>query len=195
MKSDSIEQKILQFIAAVGKLKNLPRTGWREKAAINAPESVAEHMYRTAVISMILGDLERLDTEKILKMALIDDLPESVIGDLTPTQKKNLGLASVKRQEEKAIRQLLSLLPKTLSIEYLAIWKEAQSQRSREAKLVKSVDKLEMAIQAQEYKNQIHEPKSLDEFIKSAEKSMRIEIVKKIFRILKEKPKIFYGQS
>lgn len=152
-------------------------------------------MYRTAVISMILGDLEKLDTEKILKMALIDDLPESVIGDLTPTKKKNLGLASVKRQEEKAIRQLLSLLPKTLSTEYLAIWKEAQSQRSREAKLVKSVDKLEMAIQAQEYKNQIHEPKSLDEFIKSAEKSMRIEIVKKIFRILKEKPKIFYGQS
>ena len=87
------------------------------------------------------------------------------------------------------------MLPKTLSKEYLAIWKEAQSQRSREAKLVKSVDKLEMAIQAQEYKNQIHEPKSLDEFIKSAEKSMRVEIVKKIFRILKEKPKIFYGQS
>jgi putative hydrolase of HD superfamily len=152
-------------------------------------------MYRTAVISMILGDLEKLDTEKIIKMALIDDLPESVMGDLTPTQKKTLGLASVKRQEEKALRQLLSLLPKTLSNEYLAIWKEAQSQRSREAKLVKSSDKLEMAIQAQEYKNQMHEPKNLDEFIKSAEKSMRVEIVEKIFHILKEKPKIFYGQS
>ena len=112
MNSDSIEQKILEFIAAVGKLKNLPRTGWREKAEISSPESVAEHMYRTAVISMILSDLERLDTEKTIKMALIDDLPESVIGDLTPTQKKNLGLASVKRREEKALRQLLSLLPK-----------------------------------------------------------------------------------
>ena len=152
-------------------------------------------MYRTAVISMILGDLEKLDTEKIIKMALIDDLPESVMGDLTPTQKKTLGLASVKRHEEMVLRQLLSFLPKTLSNEYLAIWKEAQSQRSREAKLVKSSDKLEMAIQAQEYKNQMHEPKNLDEFIKSAEKSMRVEIVEKIFHILKEKPKIFYGQS
>ncbi len=152
-------------------------------------------MYRTAVISMILSDLERLDTEKIMKMALIDDLPESLIGDLTPAQKKKLGLASVRRREEKALRQLLSLLPKRLSNEYLAIWKEAQCQKSGEAKLVKSSDKLEMAIQAQEYRNHVHEPKYLDEFIKSAEKSMRVEITNKIFHILKEKPKIFYGQS
>jgi putative hydrolase of HD superfamily len=152
-------------------------------------------MYRTAVISMILGDLERLDTEKIIKMTLIDDLPESLIGDLTPTQKKTLGMTSVKLKEEKALRELLSLLPNTLSKEYLAIWKEAQSQRSKEAKLVKSVDKLEMAIQAQEYKNHIHEPKSLDEFITSAEKNIRANIVKKIFRVLNEKPKIFYSQS
>lgn len=150
-------------------------------------------MYRTAVISMILGDLEKLNTEKIIKMALLDDLPESVIGDLTPTQKKTLGLESVKRREENALTQLLSLLPKTLSDEYLAIWKEAQSQRTREAKLVKNSDKLEMAIQAQEYKNQMYEPKRLDEFMKSAEKSIRVEIVEKIFHILKEKPKIFYG--
>ena len=142
-------------------------------------------MYRTAVISMILGDLEKLDTEKIMKMALLDDLPESVIGDLTPTQKRKLGLESFKRREENALTHLLSSLPKELSDEYLAIWKEAQSQISREAKLVKSVDKLEMAIQAQEYKNKMHEPKSLDVFIKSAEKSITVEIVKKIFHILK----------
>ncbi len=150
-------------------------------------------MYRTAVISMILGDLERLDTEKIMKMALLDDLPESVIGDLTPTQKKNLGIESVKRREEKALTQLLSLLPKNLSNEYLAIWKEAQSQVSREAKLVKSSDKLEMAIQAQEYKKQEHDSKNLDEFIKTAEKNMRVKIAEKIFYILKNKPKIFYS--
>jgi putative hydrolase of HD superfamily len=185
LKSDSFEERVLEFITAVGKLKNLPRTGWKEKAAITSPESVAEHMYRTAVISMILGDLEKLDTEKIMKMALLDDLPESAIGDLTPTQKRKLGLESFKRREENALTQLLSSLPKELSDEYLAIWKETQSQISREAKLVKSVDKLEMAIQAQEYKNQMHEPKSLDEFIKSAEKSMTVEIVKKIFHIIK----------
>jgi len=44
------------FILQAGILKNLPRTGWLLRGIKN-PESVADHSYRTALLSMLLGDL------------------------------------------------------------------------------------------------------------------------------------------
>jgi len=72
------------FFQKVLELKNVPRQGWKEKLGIINPESVAEHSYSTAVISMILSDLEGLNTEKIIKMSLLHDLAESIIGDIIP---------------------------------------------------------------------------------------------------------------
>ncbi len=61
-----------KFFQKVLELKYVPRQGWKGKLEINNPESVAEHSYSTAVISMILSDLEGLNTEKIVKMALFE---------------------------------------------------------------------------------------------------------------------------
>ena len=69
---------IEKFFQNVLELKNIPRQGWKEKLGINNPESVAEHSYSTAAISMILSDLEGLNTEKIIKMALLHVLAESI---------------------------------------------------------------------------------------------------------------------
>jgi len=75
---------IEEFFQKVLELKNVPRQGWKEKLEIINPESVAEHSYSTTVIAMILSDLEGLNTEKIIKMALLHDLAESIIGDIIP---------------------------------------------------------------------------------------------------------------
>ena len=66
---------ILEFLRAVGGLKGLTRRGWLE-AGIKNPESVAEHSYRTAVLAMILADLQGLDAEKAIRMALLHDMAE-----------------------------------------------------------------------------------------------------------------------
>ena len=58
---------IEQFFQRVLELKNIPRQGWKEKLEINNPESVADHSYSTSVMSMILSDLDGLDSEKINK--------------------------------------------------------------------------------------------------------------------------------
>ncbi|MGE4650712.1 MAG: HD domain-containing protein, partial [Myxococcota bacterium] len=73
-----------KFFQKVLELKNVPRQGWKEKLEIINPESVAEHSYSTATISMVLSDLKGLNTEKIIKMALLHDLAESIIGDIIP---------------------------------------------------------------------------------------------------------------
>ena len=186
----SLEEAILKFAHEVGRAKTLARTGWKEKAGIESPESIAEHMYRTAVISMVLSDVEGLDTEKVLRMALLDDLAETLVGDLTPSQKKSYGPGGARRFEEKALRQLLSTLPEALSAKYVATWKEAQSLGSQEARLVKSSDKLEMAIQAQEYTLQGYDPEKLEEFIKSAGARLTAPRVKRIYETMKRQPKV-----
>jgi putative hydrolase of HD superfamily len=190
MKDYSLEEAILIFANMVGRAKNLARTGWKEKAQIESPESIADHMYRTAVISMVLSDIQGLDTERVLKMCLLDDLAETITGDLTPGQKKRGGLAKSRKREEDALRQLLAPLPRSLGERYIATWREAQSMRSKEARLVKSSDKLEMAIQAQEYISQDYSPKKLGQFITSAGRKIRDPKIMKLLDVLKRRPKL-----
>ena len=72
---------LIKFLKIVGKLKKVKRTGWLV-AGIKNPESVAEHSYRLAVLSMVLGKKFNLNTEKLIKMSLIHDLAEGEVGDL-----------------------------------------------------------------------------------------------------------------
>ena len=191
MKDPSLEEGILRFANMVGRAKNLIRSGWKEKAQIESPESIAEHMYRTAVISMVLSDLQGLNTEKVLRMCLLDDLAETITGDLTPSKKKRGGLAESRRREGDALRQLLVPLPRSLSERYITTWREAQSLRSKEARLVKSSDKLEMAIQAQEYISQNYDPRKLGQFITSAGRKILDPQTMKLLNVLKRNRNLF----
>lgn len=47
------------------------------------PESVADHSYRAAVLAMALPP--GLDRDRCVKMALLHDLAESMVGDITPS--------------------------------------------------------------------------------------------------------------
>ncbi|MEM3048001.1 MAG: HD domain-containing protein [Candidatus Bathyarchaeia archaeon] len=188
MKEEPFES-VLRFIHDVGRIKSVIRTGWREKVGIEKPESVADHMYRTAVISMIISDLEGFDTEKVLRMALLHDLAEAFTGDLTPTQKEIYTPSNFMELEEEAIRKILSNLPENLSNRYLSIWREMQDSESEEAKLVRSVDKLEMAIQAKEYIGQGYAAERLDEFITSAEFKIQNSKTLQLLKIHKKRPK------
>jgi putative hydrolase of HD superfamily len=163
---DTNLQNLIKFLEIAGILKQTERTGWVE-VGVYQPESVADHTFRTAFLCMIYADMEALDPLKLLRMALIHDLPEAVIGDLTPPQKT----AETEEKEETAISQILSLLPKKQKENYLAVWKEYQEGKTREAKAVRQLEKIEMALQAKEYEKMGTANKSLERFIKSAEEA------------------------
>ena len=74
------------FFEIVINLKNVPRKGWTNKLKIKNPESVADHSFSMALMAMILSELHKLDTKKILEMALLHDLVESIVGDFTPAE-------------------------------------------------------------------------------------------------------------
>ena len=159
-----------KFFQKVLELKNVPRQGWKEKLGINDPESVAEHSYSTTVISMILSDLEGLNSEKIIRMALLHDLAESVIGDITPDHiTKNEKI----RKENLAMKQILKKLPSKIAEPYFEIWNEYQKNTSQEANLIHDIDKLEMALQAKFYQDKGISKEKLQTFFNTAKKEIK----------------------
>ena len=161
---------IEKFFQKVLELKNVPRQGWKEKLAIDDPESVADHIYSTAVISMVLSDMEGLNSEKIIRMALLHDLAESVIGDITPDHiTKNEKIS----KENLAMKQILKNLPSKIAEPYFEIWNEYQENTSQEANLVHDIDKLEMAFQAKFYQDKGITKEKLQTFFNTAKKEIK----------------------
>src|SRR2546430_16075388 len=96
-----------QYAAA---LKREPRKGWQKRVE-GRVESVADHSFAVALLALHEGERRGHDLEKILKLALIHDLEEAIIGDLTPMDKAHRGPISVQRDRDRAIRELLSKFP------------------------------------------------------------------------------------
>lgn len=161
---------LLDFFNTVADLKKIPRKGWKEKVGLLTPESVADHSYNTAVMAMVLSDLKEFDTEKILRMALLHDIAESVTGDFTPDE---ISKKDKKKLENHAILEILSKLPSKLAGSYTKIWKEYQDGNSKEAILVHEIDRLEMALQARKYHSEGYPKKKLEVFFSAAKKEIK----------------------
>ncbi|MDG6925153.1 MAG: HD domain-containing protein [Nitrososphaerota archaeon] len=140
---------MVRFFERAGRLKLEPRRGWVLKLGMKDPESVADHSYRVALLAMVYADLRGLDAAKVVKMALLHDLPEALVGDSVPGERTR---TEKRRGEEAAMRRMLKDLPKDISRRYSSIWEEYEEGVSEEARLVKHVDKLELALQAREYR-------------------------------------------
>lgn len=163
-----------QYAAA---LKREPRKGWQKRVE-GRVESVADHSYAVALLALFEGERRGYDREKILKLALIHDLEEAIIGDLTPRDKENRGARRVEADRERAIGKLLSKLPAKSRSEYLRLWIDLRERRSREARLVHQIDKVEMAFQAREYSRQTGQRK-MGDFYDSASKEIDDPTLKK----------------
>jgi putative hydrolases of HD superfamily len=165
-------RSILQFFLMSGRLKAERRRGWVKKLGMEHPESVADHSYRTAVMAMFVSDSRGLDTGKAMRLALLHDLPESIVGDAMPEERS--GKRKIET-ETKAMGEILSELPKDLRKLYREAWEEFVEGKSEESLLVRQLDKLEMAIQAWEYANESGNSSRAREFWSSAREHIRDE--------------------
>jgi len=161
---------LLDFFNTVADLKKIPRKGWKDKVGLLTPESVADHSYNTAVMAMVLSDLKEFDTEKILRMALLHDVAESVTGDFTPEE---ISKKDKRKLENNAMLDILSKLPSKLANSYTKIWKEYQNGNSKEAILVHEIDRLEMALQARKYRSEGYPKEKLEMFFSAAKKEIK----------------------
>lgn len=65
----------------INNLKHLPRRGWVLKGVPN-PETVAAHMYRMGMSAFLLPNTYNIP--RIIQIAIVHDLGEGIVGDITP---------------------------------------------------------------------------------------------------------------
>lgn len=135
------------IVSAVLLLKRLPRTGWVH-AKVREPESVADHSYALAVLAMLNADSKGLDTEKAMKIALLHDIVESHLGDLTPKVKRKISKPILEAVEKAVFNQIISSLPPKQAKHYAELYAEYLMRISPEARLVNHLDKKEMMYEA-----------------------------------------------
>ncbi|GFG36350.1 hypothetical protein Cfor_08610, partial [Coptotermes formosanus] len=143
--------------------QNMKRTGWVLRH-VKSPESVAGHMYRMGIVTFLLDDKDSLDKTRCLKLALVHDLAECIVGDITPC----CGVAPAeKHQREDTAMKELAQLAGSCGSELYHLYKEYEEQKTPEARLVKELDRFDMILQAFEYEKAESRPRSLQEFFDS----------------------------
>ena len=148
-------RKVLAFVKACEVLKNEHRAARTSKGK---KESIAEHSWRLTVLVMLFQKeySQELNLEKMLAMSLIHDLGEALQGDI-PAPKKQF-LPNADQYEDRDFKEMVSLLPNSSQTALLKLWEEYNGQESKEAQLVKALDRIESALQHNEGVN----PKDFD---------------------------------
>lgn len=182
-------EELIKFMKLIGRLKTTERTGWITNTKIDNPESVADHSFRATMLAWILSELKGLNTEKVMKMVLIHDTGESIIGDWDNFARKKLGEELKNKKEFEAVRKISSLLSRELQAEYLDLWNEYRSQKTEEAKLVHQVDKLELLFQIVEYKDIAKDKKAWKRMWDDVSKKITDNDLKKVVALLEKEIK------
>ena len=162
-------------LRTVQELKRVKRTGWIDRGVpIAEVESVADHSYFTALIAWMASiDDPRLDSDRVLKLAIIHDLAESIVGDAPPYeahevpdrsdtdalraffnvrhQRSPEGATAKRAGEHDAFLRLTQGMPSGTRSEFSSLWAEYEGQSTPEARFVKDVDRLEAYLQALHY--------------------------------------------
>ncbi|XP_042501467.1 5'-deoxynucleotidase hdd1 isoform X2 [Macadamia integrifolia] len=163
----------IDFLTLCHRLKTTKRKGWLNHG-IKGPESIADHMYRMALMALIIGDLPGVNRERCIKIAIVHDIAE--VGDITPSD--GVPKKEKSRREQAALDEMCEVLGGGLRAEEIKeLWAEYENNASLEANLVKDFDKVEMILQALEY--EMEHGKVLDEFFLSTAGKFQTEVGKK----------------
>ena len=177
--TQSLDTRCLaRLFDAIQELKRVKRAGWIDRGVpVGDVESVADHTCLTALIAWIASaDDPSLDSDRVLKLAMIHDLAEAIVGDAPPYEAHEVPEASdvagvraffsvrhVRSVENKrakqtvegeAFTQLARLMAPGASADITSLWGEYESQTTPEARFVKQVDTLEAYLQSRHYARQ-----------------------------------------
>jgi putative hydrolase of HD superfamily len=177
---------LIKFLEIAAKLKDVERTGWLE-SGVKDPETSSDHSFMTALMVLVLGRKaslnafnrsgrgRKLNMEKALKMALIHDLPEAIVGDIITKEKENwerpghLLNADKVKKERHAIKSLCPLIG---DYEIPELWEEFEAQKTPESRFVKDAEMAATIFQAVQYRREGNFKKPMDGFWSERKLSM-----------------------
>ncbi len=139
-------ERLQGFFAHVAALKRMPRTGWVQRG-VPDPESVAAHSFGVAALAAVTAAEVGADPAQAVLIAVIHDVAEALTGDLTPAD----GVPGdvKRRREEQAARRILAGVDPHGTL--MSAWLDYAERRTPEGRLVKDLDKIDMALQSDTY--------------------------------------------
>lgn len=146
----------IPFFHLIERLKTTKREGWR-RFGING-ESISDHMYRMSIMTMFAPPelASKINIPHCTKMALIHDMAESLVGDITPVD-THITKAEKARREAAVMdyitENLLGKVPgASLSAQEMkGVFEEYEENKTLEANFVHDIDKMELLLQMVEY--------------------------------------------
>jgi putative hydrolase of HD superfamily len=151
MRTKPSPHALLDFIREANSLEAIPRGGFVISGIQNA-ESVQAHSHGVALTALLLAELEGqpFDAGRLLLMALLHDVAESRTGDIVLRFQHYFPEGALDHAERLAGGEILAGLPQG----WRAAYDEVLSAKSREARLVRAADKLQMMIKVAAYEDQ-----------------------------------------
>jgi putative hydrolase of HD superfamily len=159
-------------------------------------------MYRMSIITMLAPKSlsSRLNIPHCTKMALVHDMAESLVGDITPVD-------GVSKQEKgRREGETMDYLTKSLlggignggsesGDAIREIWQEYEDSKTLEAKFVHDVDKLELMLQMVEYEKKHGGMIDLGEFVWVSSRIELEEVQQWVVEILREREEFWKGKG
>ena len=144
-------KKILKVFLTLQWAKELPRQGFIAMGfKRNEADSVAAHSFSTALLAYFLArNLQKegikIDPDKVLKMGLVHDVGETIVGDVG-TFVKGMAGGVFKNIEEEGVKALVGELDS--KDEIIELVTEYNDRETLEARVVKAADNLDALAQA-----------------------------------------------
>lgn len=161
-------EQIFEFTSYCEALKKIERFKdmfyWRDYPKPHHYESVADHTWRLVLLLILFEKKlsKKIDLDRAVKIAIVHDIPEIIAGDASPLGSDGTGddahafnkdVAKERHKTENmAAKEIFSKLPKKLEDEFYSCWQEIEEQKTYEAKVVKSLDRIECCMQIFEYR-------------------------------------------
>lgn len=189
----------IQFFHYLQRLKTEKREGWR-RFGISKGESIADHMYRMSIITMLAPPsiASRIDIQRCTKMALVHDMAEGLVGDLTPVD----GVPKHEKNRREAATMdwvsnglLGGVAGGQAGQDLRAAWQEYEDAQTLESKFVHDVDKIELLLQMVEYERAAECRVDLSEFSWVAKKLVLPEMRDWAQEILDERRELWKGNQ
>jgi putative hydrolase of HD superfamily len=138
-------------------------------------------MYRMSILTLMAPASlsSKLDIAKCCRMALIHDMAESLVGDITPVDPVSKEEKSRRESEtmDYICGKLLGKFNGGLNgAEVRQIWQEYEDSKTAESLFVHDVDKIELLLQMVEYERRSGCEKDLGEFTWVAQKIQSEEV-------------------
>jgi putative hydrolase of HD superfamily len=132
-------KQMINLLFEVRILKDIVRSGYAFLGS--GKETIAEHSYMTAFICFAMARQDPdVDTQRILTMALVHDIPEARTGDLNYVEKRY-----TKADESKAVSHLTKGI--NFGDEITELIEEFNQGETREARLANDADQLSFILE------------------------------------------------